>query len=132
MFDLLFATSIVGSCIEVIKGFFEKEIPAENWANEELYYEDLKNGVPIEERMKNLEKGKYKLEKKHTEPHRDSVSGKIIIENCLLYDEDLMKHGAVQTMKWVKQGKYNLNEEELKKENERIKNKYRDLYNLYK
>lgn len=127
MFDLLFITSIIGSCIEVIKGYFEPTIPAENWGNKELYYEDLKKGVPIKQRMKNLENGKYKSTETYPEPHKDPVSGKIVIENCLLYDNDLREYGAAQTMKWVKQGKYNLSPEELKKENERLKKKYETL-----
>lgn len=130
MFDLLFITSIIGSCVEAIKEFFEPTVPSENWGNKELYYEDLKNGVPIEQRMKNLENGKYKSTETYPEPHIDPISGKIIIENCLLYDKDLAEYGAVQTMKWVKQGKYNLNPEELKKEDERIKKKYENLCSL--
>ena len=48
----------------------------------------------------------------YPEPHRDA-NGKIIIENSLLYKEDIKKYGAYQTMQWVKQGKYNLTPEEL-------------------
>jgi hypothetical protein len=67
---------------------------------------------------------------KHQEPHRDPVSGKIVIENCKLYYEDVRNHGAYQAQQWVKQGKYNLTEEEMKKEEERIKEKYKYLYSL--
>ena len=63
----------------------------------------------------------------YPEPHRDPVDGKIVIENCKLYEEDLFNYGAVQVGKWIKQGKYNLTPEELKKEQERIKKKYDDL-----
>ena len=77
-------------------------------------------GVPIEQRMKNLENGKYKLVEKYPEPHRDE-HGKIIIENNLLFKEDKRKYGIEQTYKWVKQGKYNLTPEELEKEHERLK-----------
>lgn len=61
MFDLLFITSIVGSCVRVVKEVREPNVPAENWANKKLYYEDLAKGVPIEQRIKNLKNGKYKL-----------------------------------------------------------------------
>jgi hypothetical protein len=66
----------------------------------------------------------------YPEPHRDPVSGKIIIENNLLYKKDLAAYGAVQTMQWVKQGKYNLTPEELKKENERLKKEFENLYRI--
>lgn len=129
MLDLLFIVSIIGSCAEAIKEHLEPEIPAENWANKDLYHEDTMNGVPIEERMKNLRNGKYKSTVTHPEPHRDA-SGKIIIENSKLYHEDLINHGSVQTMKWVNQGKYNLTKEELKKEYERIEAECQKMYSL--
>ena len=134
MFDLLFITSIVGSAVQVIKEACTATIPAENWANKELYNEDIMNGVPVEQRMKNLKNGKYKMMNTHMnthpEPHRDPVSGKIIIENSRLYHEDVLNYGAYQAHKWVEQGKYNLTPEELEKENERIKAKYEYLYSL--
>ena len=135
MFDLLFIVSIVGSVVQMVKEACTKEIPAENWANKELYHEDVMNGVSIEERLKNLENGKYKLvepnlEPVYQEPHRDPKSGKIMIENCKLYYEDVDKYGVRKAQQWVKQGKYNLSPEELKKEEERIKAKYEYLYSL--
>lgn len=130
MFNGLFIASIIGSCYQAIKEFFEPTVPAENWANKELYHKDLMSGVSVEQRMKNLKNGKYKLTEAYPEPHRDPVDGKIVIENCTLYNDDLFKYGAVQTMKWVKQGKYNLTPEELKKERERHKKKMEHLYNL--
>jgi hypothetical protein len=129
MFDGLFIASLIGSCYQIIKEAFEPTIPSENWANKELYHQDLMNGVSVEQRMKNVKNGKYKLTEAYPEPHRDS-DGKIIIENCLLYDEDLKKYGAVQTMKWIKQGKYNLTPEELEKENKRIEEHFKKLYSL--
>ena len=130
MFDLLFIVSIVGTVVQLIKETFTKPIPAENWANKELYHKDIMDGVPIEQRMKNLENGKYKLTEVYPEPHRDPVSGKIMIENCKLYYEDIDKYGAYKAQQWVKQGKYNLTPEELKKEEEHIKAKYERLYSL--
>lgn len=126
----LFIASLVGTCYQVIKEAFEPTIPAENWANKELYHQDLMNGVSVEQRMKNVKNGKYKLAQTYPEPHRDPVSGKIVIENNLLYKEDLRKYGAVQTYKWVKQGKYNLTSEELKKEYNRIEDEMKRLYGL--
>lgn len=130
MFGLLGLVSILGTGYQLIKEAFEPTIPAENWANKELYHQDLMNGVSIEQRMKNVKNGKYKLTETYPEPHRDPVSGKIVIENCKLYYEDVNKYGAYQAQQWVKQGKYNLTSEELKKENERIKAEYEYLYKL--
>ena len=126
----LFIVSLISSCVQAIKEACEPTIPAENWANKELYYKDMMDGVSSEQRMKNLKNGKYKLEvEKHPEPHR-AENGKIVIENTLLYKEDLKKYGAVQAMKWVKQGKYNLTPDELEKEHERLKKEMEYLYSL--
>ena len=95
MFDGLFIVSLITSCVQGIKEACKPKIPAENWANKELYHQDMMNGVPIEQRMKNLKNGKYKLAQVHPEPHRD-YNGKIIIENESLYHEDVKKYGAVQ------------------------------------
>lgn len=130
MFDLLFIVSIVGSIVQIIKESRTKTIPAENWANKELYHKDIMDGVSVEQRMKNLENGKYKLTEEYSKPHRDPESGKIMIENCKLYYEDVEKYGAYKAQQWVKRGKYNLTPEELKKEEERIRAKYKYLYNL--
>lgn len=129
MFGLLGLVSMLGTGYQLIKEACEPTIPAENWANKELYHKDLMNGVSVEQRMKNLKNGKYKLVENYPEPHRDE-NGKIIIENCKLYHEDVRNYGAVQAQKWVKQGKYNLTPEELEKEKERIKKKMEYLYNL--
>lgn len=130
MFDLVFIVSLIGTATQVIKEACQPTIPVENWANKELYHKDIMNGVSVEQRMKNLANGKYKTAETHHEPHRDSVSGKIIIENCKLYNEDLSKYGAVQAQKWVKQGKYNLTAKELEKERRRIEEHYKKLYSL--
>ena len=130
MFDILFAVSLIGTAIQVIKEARTPTIPAENWANKELYNQDIMNGVPIEQRMKNLESGKYKATNVYPKPHRDPATGKIIIENSQLYNEDVRVYGAYQAHKWMEQGKYNLTPEELKKERERIKAKYDYLYSL--
>ncbi|MDD5980150.1 MAG: hypothetical protein PUC23_03460 [bacterium] len=129
MIDGLFIASIVGSCVQFIKEKLENTIPAENWANKELYYKDILDNVPIEQRMKNLQNGKYRMTETYSEPHR-KPDGRIIIENCLLYKSDLEVYGAVQTMEWVRQGKYNLSDEELKKEEMRIKKKNEYLFSL--
>lgn len=129
MFDGLFIASLIGTCYQAIKEACEPTIPAENWANKELYYQDLMNGVSAEQRMKNVKNGKYKLVEKYPEPHRDE-NGKIIIENSQLYYDDVRNYGAYQAQKWVKQGKYNLTSEELEKEHKRIQEKFKRLYNL--
>ena len=59
---VLFIISIIGTIIRLIKEACEPEIPAEYWANKELYHKDIMDGVSIEQRMKNLKNGKYKLD----------------------------------------------------------------------
>ena len=129
MLDGLFIASLVGSVVQILKEANQKTIPAENWANKELYHEDLMSGMSGEQLMKNVHDGKYKLTETYPEPHRGK-DGKIVIENTLLYKEDLKKYGAYQTYKWVEQGKYNLTPEELKKEHERLDEDFKKLYNL--
>jgi len=129
MFDGFFIASILTSCYQAIKEKLTPTIPAENWANRELYHQDLMNGISSEERMKNLKNGKYKLTTNYPEPHRDK-NGKILIENSQLYFDDVKNYGAYQAQQWAKQGKYNLSPEELKKERERIKEKMKHLYKL--
>ena len=130
MFDGLFIASLIGTCVQAVKEACAPTIPAENWANKELYHKDIMAGVPVEQRMKNLANGKYKLTKTYPEPHRDPVSGKIVIENCTLYEEDVKDYGAYQAQQWVKQGKYNLTPEELEKEREKYKAKMEYLFSL--
>lgn len=124
MINGLFIASLISTCCEVIKGACSPYIPAENWANKELYNQDLMNGVSAEQRMKNLKNGKYKLAENHPEPHRDPQTGKIVIENDKLYKEDVLKYGAYQAQKWMYQGKYNLTPEELEKRREEIENEW--------
>ena len=129
MFGLLGIASIISSCVQGIKEACEPTIPAENWANKDMQHQDIMNGVPMKQIVKNAQNGRYKVTETYPEPHR-LPDGKIIIENSQLYDSDLKTYGAVQTMKWVKQGKYNLTPEELEKEHERINKKYEYLYSL--
>lgn len=130
MFDLLFITSIVGSTAQAIKEACTPTIPVENWANKELHHKDMMDGVSIEQRMKNAKNGKYKVASVYSEPHRDPANGKIIIENNVLYHEDIKNYGAYQAQQWVKQGKYNLSQKELEKERNRIEKHYERLFGL--
>ena len=130
MFNGLLIASLLGAIVDGIKTAFVPTIPAENWANKELYYKDLMDGVSAEQRMKNAKNGKYKLTETYTEPHRTypephrTEDGKIFIENYKSYKEDLREYGVQQIYKWVEQGKYNLTPEELEKELERIKKEF--------
>ena len=131
MFDGLFIASLIGSCVKGIKESFVPTITAEQWGNKELIHQDIMNGVSAEQRIKNAQNGKYIVREKYSEPHRNE-RGQIMIENSQLYNQDLFKYGAVQTMKWVKQGKYNLAPKELERENERLKEEFKRLYGLSK
>lgn len=129
MLDGLFIASLIGTAWQAIKEACEPTIPAENWANKELIHKDRMSGISEKEFSRNLANGKYKITETYPEPHR-MEDGRIIIENCKLYNEDVRKYGAHQAHKWVKQGKYNLTPEELEKEHERIKAEIEHLYSL--
>lgn len=129
MFEGLFIASLIGTCVQAIKEACEPTIPAENWKNKELINKDRMNGISEKEFSRNLANGKYKLIENYSEPHRDK-DGKIIIENCRLYNKDVEDYGVVQAQTWVKQGKYNLTPEELEKEREYYKKKWEYLYSL--
>lgn len=118
---MLFLASVIGTLVQLYKENHEPVLTADYFANDELYSQDIINGVPYEKRMKNLKNGKYRLTEKYPEPHRNPKTGKIVIENCLLYNSDVREYGAYQASKWAEQGKYNLTQEELENEIERIK-----------
>ena len=130
MFGGLFVASLICTGYQVIKEACEPTTSAENWANKDSYYRDLMSGVSVEQRMKNLKNGKYKLTETYPEPHRNSKTGKIIIENDKLYKEDVKKYGAYQARKWMYQGKYNLPPEKLKKQREEYDKEWEYLYSL--
>ena len=115
---------------ETIKEKCRPTIPAENWANKNLYYEDMANGVSPKQLTKNLANGKYKMEEVYPEPHRDPQTGKIVIENDKLYKEDVKNYGVAKAREWMYQGKYNLTAEELNKRQEEIKKEWEYLYSL--
>ena len=126
---------VMGSVIaayETIKEKIHPTIPAENWANKKLYYEDMANGVSPEQLTKNLANGKYKITEVYPEPHRDPKTGKIVIENDKLYKEDVKMYGVSKAREWMYQGKYNLTPDELKKREEEIKEEWDYLYSLLK
>lgn len=131
MLDGLFIASLIGTLTQMFKEARQPVIPAENWANKELIHKDRMNGVSEKEFSKNLANGKYKLTETYPEPHR-MEDGRIIIENCKLYKEDVRKYGAHQAHKWMRQGKYNLTPEEVEKERERFKKEMEHLYSLLK
>lgn len=129
MFDGLLIVSLIGACCQAIKEACKPTISAKNWANKKLIYHDRMNGISEKQFSENLANGKYKLNVSHPEPHRDG-SGKIIIENYKLYNEDIRNYGAYQAMQWVEQGKYNLTPKEVKRQEEELKKKWEYLYSL--
>lgn len=123
MLNGLFLASLISSCYQAIKDACTPTIPAEKWANKDLIHRDIMEGNS-DKLLKNARNGKYIVTEKYPEPHRDSKTGKIVIENSRLWREDLSKYGGYQVSKWMKQGKYNLSPEELAKEQQRLRKKY--------
>ena len=131
MFHVLFAVSLAVTAYQAIKESCQPVIPAENWGNKELIRKDRMNGISKKEFSKNLANGKYILHENYPEPHR-TEDGKILIENCKLYKEDVKNYGAYQAHQWMRQGKYNLSPEEAAKEHERYKKEMEYLFSLVK
>lgn len=129
MLEGLFIASLIGTCYQAIKEACAPTIPAENWANKELIHKDRMVGISEKEFARNLANGKYKVIETYPEPHR-MEDGRIIIENYELYKEDCRKYGVPQAHKWMRQGKYNLTPEELKKQKEKFDKDMERLYSL--
>ena len=129
MLEGLFIASLIGTVCQVVKEARQPTIPAENWANKELIHKDRMNGISEKEFARSLANGKYKLTETYPEPHR-MEDGRIIIENYELYKEDCKKYGVPQAHKWMRQGKYNLTPEELKKQKEKFDKDMEYLYSL--
>ena len=76
------------------------------------------NGMSEKEILKSAERGRYFIPKEVAQaypvPHREpDGQHRLIIENCELHKADVAQYGALQAKKWLEQGKYNLNAEEL-------------------
>lgn len=127
---LFIVIALVIAALETIKEVCHSTIPAENWANKKLYYEDMVNGVSPEQLTKNLANGKYKINEIYPEPHRNTQTGKIIIENDKLYKEDVKMYGVSKARELMYKGKYNLEPAELKKRQEEIDKEWERLYSL--
>ena len=59
IFALAALLCVVGAIVEYIKEKREPEIPAENWANEDLKHQDIMNGVPMDQIIKYAREGRY-------------------------------------------------------------------------
>jgi len=131
---LLGIVCIIYVIYRLIKEACTPTLTAEHWANKELQHKDRMNGMSEKDILKNAERGRYYIPKEvalaYPAVHRDPENNKPNIENCRLYHEDLDKYGAVDTMKWVKQGKYNLNPDELKIEEMRLEKHFAELIGL--
>lgn len=129
--------SIFWNLFEGIKESLEPEIPAEYWANKELYNQDVAKGLSNQQLTRNLRNKKYYIPKEVMEayptPHREELStgtSRIIIENYELYREDCRKYGVPKAHNWMRQGKYNLNDSELRIVHLQFEKKQIYLYSL--
>lgn len=107
IFALAGLLCIGGVVVGYIKEKTEPEIPAENWANHDLEHQDIMNGVPMNQIVKYAREGRYKLNEKPREPHRDE-NGRIKIENKLLYDKDCGIYSPQMIQKMAERGRYNM------------------------
>lgn len=112
--NILGAVAAVLTGKELIKEKCTPVIPAENWQNRELIQKDILNpDCSNNQFMKNLVNGKYRKTEQITEPHRDSA-GNIIIDNTVLFWEDVNSHqySTTQIERFKQSGRYNLTAEE--------------------
>lgn len=105
-------------------------IPADNWQNWKQIQKDIQNPkCNNEQLMKNLAFGKYRKSEQTIEPHRDA-RGNIIIDNTVLFWEDVNSHqySTSQIEQFKQSGRYNLTAEESQMQREQQKRKrYKDL-----
>ena len=132
---LLGIIAIIYVIYQLIKEACTPTLTAEHWANKELEHKDRMSGMSEKDILKNAQKGRYYIPKEvfqaYPVPHREPDGNKrIIIENDELHKADIAKYGAYQAQKWVKQGKYNLNSEELEIVHLQIERKFQHLYSI--
>lgn len=132
---LLAIVSIICVVIGLIKEACTPTLTAEHWANKELEHRDRMSGMSEKEILKNAQKGRYYIPKEvlqaYPAPHREpDGKHRIIIENDELHKADVAQYGAYQAQKWVEQGKYNLNDEELEIVHLQIERKFQYLYSI--
>lgn len=130
MFDILGIIGILFASKELIKEKCTPVIPAENWQNWKEIQKDIQNPECNNNQfMKNLANGKYRKPEQTTEPHEDSA-GNIIIDNTVLFWEDVNSHqySTTQIERFKQSGRYNLTVEEAQLQKEQQKRKrYKDL-----
>lgn len=132
---LLGIVAIIYVIYQLIKEAFTPTLTAEHWANKELEHKDRMSGMSEKEILKNAQKGRYYIPKEvfqaYPVPHREPDGRhRIIIENDELHKADVAQYGAYQAQKWVEQGKYNLNPEELEIVHLQIERKFQHLYSI--
>lgn len=130
MFDIFGIIGILFASKELIQEKCTPVIPADNWQNWKEIQKDIQNPKCNNEQfMKNLANGKYRKPEQITEPHRDSA-GNIIIDNTVLFWEDVNSHqySITQIERFKQSGRYNLTAEESQMQREQQKRRrYKDL-----
>lgn len=130
MFDILGIIGVLFAGKELIKEKCTPVIPADNWQNWKEIQKDIQNPECNNNQfMKNLANGKYRKTEQTTEPHKDSA-GNIIIDNTVLFWEDVNSHqySTAQIEQFKQSGRYNLTAEESQLQKEQQKRKrYKDL-----
>ena len=129
MFDLACILGMLFTGGEYLKEKLEPKPPENCLSNMELFQQDVLNGVPSEQRMKNMQNGKYVQRNVYPEPHRDK-DGKIIIDDMDSFNRDKINLGALEAYNRAKRGAYNLSQEEIEKNRQKVEEKYKKLSRL--
>lgn len=131
MLNLLTIISAIFTGKELVKDHIEKNNPNTHVISDwDAFSKDVCSGVSSDERMRKMRAGLYEKANTYPEPHRDK-DGKIRIENSRLFNDDLIKFGAIQTYKWVDQGKYNLTPEQLIEERKRLDREAEERFRVH-
>lgn len=129
-FNILGVVAAVLTGKELLQEKCTPVIPADNWQNWKEIQKDIQNPKYNNEQfMKNLANGKYRKTEQTTEPHKDSA-GNIIIDNTVLFWEDVnsYQYSTTQIERFKQSGRYNLTAEESQMQREQQKRKrYKDL-----
>ena len=126
-----FAAIVLGSIegSKYVKEKLEPKPPENALGNMELFQQDVLDGVSSEQRMQNMMNGKYVQKEVYPEPHR-GADGKIIIDDYEAFNRDKERYGALEAYNRARRGAYNLSEEEIEKNRQKIEEKYKKLYKL--
>ena len=126
MFDLLMFISAFTTIKDMIKEHKEEKLSTACMSDFRKYRDDVLNGVSQEQRTDKMCAGIY--QRNIQSPHKD-INHNIIVDDSQAFENDKAIYGSV-AYEWAREGKYNLSDEAMITEKQRIDDKYSLLYSL--